>query len=121
VTGAWTQFLGLNANCWGTLNDVMYFGSNDGKVYEWDTGSGDYVGSTNLPITATVQTAFNYFNTRGHLKRFTMIRPVITTDGSVAPGVGLNIDYGSGAPISVPVALQTISALWDQALWDQAL
>ena len=50
-----------------------------------------------------------------------MIRPVITTDGSVAPGVGLNIDYGTGAPISVPVALQTVSALWDQAIWDQAI
>ena len=121
LTGAWTQFLGLNANCWGTLNDKIYFGSNDGSVYLWDEGSGDYVGSTNLPITATVQTAFNYFNTRGHLKRFTMIRPVITTDGSVAPGVGLNIDYGTGAPISVPVALQTVAALWDQAIWDQAI
>lgn len=121
LTGAWCQFVGLNANCWETLNDVIYFGSNDGRVYKWDIGSGDYVGATPLPITAQVQTAFNYFNTRGHLKRWTMVRPIITTDGSVTPGVGLNIDFGTGAPISIPSTISTASALWDIAIWDQAV
>lgn len=121
LTGAWCQFIGLNANCWETLDDVIYFGSNDGRVYKWDVGSGDYVGATPLPITAQVQTAFNYFNTRGHLKRWTMVRPIITTDGSVTPGVGLNIDFGTGAPISIPSTISTAAALWDVAIWDQAL
>lgn len=116
LTGAWCQFLGLNANCWETLNDTIYFGGNDGTVYQWDIGSGD--GDT--PITATVQTAFNYFNTRGRLKRWTMIRPILTTDGSVTPGVGLNIDFGTGAPVSVPSTVTATGAMWDVALWDQA-
>lgn len=120
LTGAWCQFLGLNANCWETLNDTIYFGSNDGRVYKWDVGSGDYVGATPVAITATVQTAFNYFNTRGHLKRWTMTRPILTTDGSVTPGVGLNIDFGTGAPVSIPSTVTTSSALWDVAVWDQA-
>ena len=121
LTGAWCRFLGLDAQCWETLNDNIYFGSTDGRVYQWDTGSGDYIGDENLPITATVQTAFNYFNTRGHLKRWTMIRTVITTDGSITPGVGLNIDYGTGAPISIPSTTSTTAALWDVAIWDQAI
>ncbi len=104
ITGAWCQWTGINANCWEVLNDVPYFGSNDGIVYQADYGSGDYVGSLDLPITATVQTAFNYFESRGHLKRWTMVRPILTTDGSVVPGIGLNIDFGTGAPISVPTA-----------------
>ncbi len=121
LTGAWCQFTGLNANCWEVLNDVPYFGSNDGHVYQWDYGSGDYIDSTNLPITATVQTAFNYFESRGHLKRWTMVRPILTTDGSVTPGVGLNIDFGTDAPISIPSTATAVSALWDVALWDVAI
>lgn len=120
LTGAWCQFTGLNANCWEVLNDVPYFGSNDGNVYQWDYGSGDYIDTLDYPITATVQTAFNYFDTRGHLKRWTMVRPILTTDGSVTPGVGLNIDFGTDAPISIPSTATTTAALWDVALWDVA-
>ena len=121
ITGAWCQFLGLNANCWELYNDMLYFGSNDGHVYQWDVGSGDYVGSLNLPITATVQTAFNYYGTRGYIKRFTAIRPIINTDSSVTPGVGLNIDYGTDGVISTPSTLSNAGAQWDVAIWDQAV
>lgn len=117
LTGAWCQFTGLNANCWEVLNDVPYFGDNSGNVNQWDYGSGDGLNA----ITATVQTAFNYFDSRGHLKRWTMVRPILTTDGSVTPGVGLNIDFGTDAPISIPSTATTVSALWDVALWDQAI
>lgn len=122
LTGAWCQFTGVNANCWEVLNDVPYFGGNDGGVYQWDYGAGDYVDSAlETSITATVQTAFNYFNSRGHLKRWTMVRPILTTDGSVTPGVGLNIDFGSGAPVSIPSTISSTGAQWDVALWDQAI
>jgi hypothetical protein len=121
LTGAWCQFTGINANCWEVLNDVPYFGSNDGGVYQWDYGSGDYIDTLDYPITATVQTAFNYFESRGHLKRWTMVRPILTTDGSVTPGVGLNVDFGTDAPISIPSTSSSVAALWDVALWDVAI
>ncbi len=117
LTGAWCQFVGMSANCWEVLNDVPYWGGNDGTVWQWDNGSGD----GNNAITATVQTAFNYFGSRGHLKRWTMVRPIITTDGTVTPGVGLNVDFGTGAPISIPSVASSGGALWDVALWDQAV
>lgn len=117
LTGAWCQFTGMNANCWANLNDVPYYGGNDGTIWQWDIGSGD----GDNAIVATVQTAFNYFESRGHLKRWTMVRPILTTDGSVTPGVGLNIDFGTDAPISIPSTSSTVSALWDVALWDQAI
>lgn len=117
LTGAWCQFVGLNANCWEVLNDVPYFGGNDGTVWQWDVGSGDGDG----PITATVQTAFNYFESRGHLKRWTMVRPILTTDGSVTPGVGLNIDFGTGAPVSIPSSISAVGSQWDVSQWDVAL
>jgi hypothetical protein len=121
ITGAWCRFLNLDAQCWELWNDLPYFGSTDGRVYQWDTGSGDYSGDEDLPITATVQTAFNYFDTRGFKKRFTALRPIITTDGTVVPGVGLNVDFGSGATISTPSVVNTGSAQWDVAIWDQAI
>jgi len=121
LTGAWCQFTGLTANCWEILNDVPFFGSNDGTVYQWDVGSGDYVDVSDLPITATVQTAFNYFKSRGHLKRWTMARPILTTDGTITPGIGLNIDFGTGAPISTPSTISTGGAQWDVSQWDEAV
>jgi hypothetical protein len=121
ITGAWCRFLNINCNTWEVWNDNPYFGSNDGAVYLWDTGSGDEVGDENYGITATVQTAFNYFNTRGWIKRFTAVRPIINSDNSVTPGVGLNIDFGTGAPISQPSTINFAGALWDVAQWDVAL
>jgi hypothetical protein len=120
ITGAWCRMTGLDAQCWELWNDRLYFGSIDGKVYLWDTGSGDFVNDENKIITATVQTAFNYFDTRGWIKRFTAIRPIITTDATVSPGVGLNVDYGINGPVSVPSVSNIAAATWDVSLWDVA-
>lgn len=116
LTGAWSRWIGINANCWEIFNDLLYMGANNGTVYQADQDSAD----DTTPITATVQTAFNYFGTRGRLKRLTMVRPILTTDGVVTPGVGVNMDFGSGAPVSNPSSAGAAGALWDQALWDQA-
>lgn len=122
ITGAWCRFLNIDAQCWELYNDFLYFGSTDGRVYKWDVGSGDYTGDEDLGITATVQTAFNYFDTRGWKKRFTAIRPIINTDGStVLPGVGLNVDFGNNGHISTPSTINTPHALWDVAKWDVAM
>lgn len=116
ITGAWCQFLGINASAWGILGEDIYFGGDDGIVYQWDTTAGD----DGSPITGTTATAFNYFGTRGRLKHFGMVRPILTTDGSVIPGIGLNVDFGQGAPISSPTTVATPTAEWDAAVWDTA-
>jgi hypothetical protein len=33
----------------------------------------------------------------------------------------LNIDFGTGAPISIPSAVTNTGAQWDVALWDEAI
>lgn len=119
ITGAWCRFLNIDAQCWELFNDMLYFGDVDGKVYEFDIGSGDYTGDEDMGIVATVQTAFNYFQTRGWKKRFTAVRPIITTDGTtVNPGVGLNVDFGSDGQISIPSSVNNPNAQWDVAIWD---
>ena len=117
LTGAWCRFTGMNAICWEVFNDVPYFGSASGKVFQFDRDSGD----ASTPIVATAQSAFNYFNARGRRKRYTMVRPLITTDHNVNPGVGINVDYGSTGAVSTPTFSGVAGSLWDAAVWDTAL
>lgn len=117
LTGAWCRFTGMNANCWELLNDKLYFGGNSGVVYEADKGGTD-VGSI---MRADMMTAFNYFNQRGIQKRWTMCRPLLTTDLSVSPGIAFNVDFQEDAGIFVPTSTQNPQALWDVAEWDDAV
>lgn len=114
ITGAWSRFTGQNANCWELLNDRLFFGGNEGVIYEADIGGADF----GQDITADLRTAFNYFGNRGHEKRFTMARAITTTDGSTAPGIAFNVDYREDAQLTSPVSSGGGGALWDIALWD---
>lgn len=114
IHGAWCRFTGMNANVWETLNDRLYFGGNDGVVYEADRGGTD-VGSI---LRADMMTAFNYFASRGVQKKWNMCRPLLTTDQAVQPGIAFNVDFQEDAPIFVPSTNLTTQALWDEAIWD---
>lgn len=114
VTGAWCRFLGMGANCWETFKERVFFGGNDGKVYEADATGSD----NGVAIAADCKTAFNYFGRRGNLKRWPMIRPLLTTDGVVVPGMAMNVDFRDDAPISTPSSSPSAAAMWDVALWD---
>lgn len=118
LTGAWCRFLGIDANCWEIdVNDNIFFGGNNGIVYRWDVGASDYVDN----ISADVKTAFNYFGSRGRLKRWMMLQPLINSDGQVNPSIGINVDFRSDAVLSTPTPIQPSGALWDAAIWDTAV
>jgi hypothetical protein len=116
LTGAPCRFLGMNANVWELYNDAMYFGANDGNVYLFDTDAAD--GTT--PITATLQTAWNYFGKRGMRKKFNSVRMLITTDHAIEPGIGLNVDYGTGGAVTIPSSGAGVGSQWDVAIWDSS-
>lgn len=117
LTGAWCEFEGMSANCWAVLNDKLYFGANDGTVYKADTGSDDGGAS----ITAVGQCAYQPFGARGRVKRFSMIRPLITTTGIHRPSVGISVDFVETSNLSTPlVGTATGGAVWDTAKWDTA-
>lgn len=114
VTGAWAHFVGENANCWSVYKDRLFYGGNDGLVYEADCQGYD----RNQAIEYDVQTAFNFFNQYGRLKNFVMCRALLSTDGTVTPGLGLAVDFASN-PVVGPTSFEQSSAdLWDVALWD---
>lgn len=115
ITGAWSRFTGITAYCWEIYQDRIFLGGASGKVYEADTGSVD-PGDTS--ITGNMKTAFDYFDTRGQQKRWTMIRPKITVGATITPAVGLNVDFRSDESPSVSIAALSDLAMWDVAIWD---
>jgi hypothetical protein len=116
ITKAWCNFTGWAANCWALFNDEIYFGGNGVVGRAWN-GNND----AGANIEADGKQAFNYFGTPGILKRFTMMRPTLSTNGS--PGIlsALNIDFDDSA-ITSPITYSSSSGyVWDTAKWDQAL
>ena len=118
ITKSWAKFTGFNANCFEVHNDRMYFGGAGfvGKFYHTNSDAG-----TN--ITATVQQAYSYFESRGQLKRFTMIRPIFLTSGGVpAIAAGVNIDFDTqnvtGAVTFNPATV--VAGTWDVSKRDDA-
>jgi hypothetical protein len=114
VTGAWCRGRGFNANCWEIFKDRLFFGGNDGVVCEADVG-GTLGGDA---ISFEVRQAFNYFKERGRQKRWTRIRPIMTTSADITPGIGLNVDFRSDVSVSPGQASATETVLWDDAQWD---
>ena len=113
ITGAWCNYTGWNANCMEMYNDEPYFGGN-GYVAHAYNGTSD--AGTN--ITAFGLQAFNNFNGAGTLKRFTMSRPILRTDGSPAIYAGINVDFNIN-DVAAPLTFSPSSyGTWGTSLWD---
>ena len=119
ITKSWGQFTGIEANCWEVHGKAgMFFGGNGyvGRFY-------DQLADNDQNIKATCQQAYSYFNSRGTLKRFTMVRPIIITDNSlptVLCGVSTDFDtaQASGTVTFNPVT--TTAGKWDISKWDES-
>jgi hypothetical protein len=120
ITKSWARFTGIEAYCWEVSGDAdMHFGG-DGFVGTFYSSFSD----NGKNITATAQQAYSYFDARGQLKRFTMVRPILLTDNGVPSiAVGVNTDFDTqnitGQVTFNPGTVQT--GIWDVDNWDNAL
>jgi hypothetical protein len=120
ITKSWARFINIQAYCFEVSGGLgMYFGS-DGYVGKfWDSNA-----DNGANITATAQQAYSYFEARGQLKRFTLVRPIFQTDNGV-PSVlcGINTDFAVqndlGAVSFNPNS--TTLGTWDNATWDTSV
>lgn len=112
LTGAWCRFTGMDAMCWGLLNEELYFGG-DSTVYKADSGFSD----NGANIESDVQQAYSSLG-YGGLKAFRQIRPIFTTDGVIHPSLSINIDYETLNPTSSPTFTAPVGAVWDVSPWD---
>jgi hypothetical protein len=107
TTSAWCKFLDMNANCWCVSGDNIFFGGNDGTVYQADIGYQD----DEDDINSYMGMAYNYFAIRGRNKHFKMIRPLIQTNGQISYNVGMNVDY-TNVTINYPSGTSGMFSGW---------
>lgn len=111
-TGAWAKFTGWAANCWALFNDDAYYGGN-GTVYKaWQNND-----DAGVNINSDAQQAFNYFGSRGTLKRFTGMRPILQTNGRAAILAGINVDFDTTAPQNTLATSSPSYGVWGTSTW----
>lgn len=115
LTGAWCEYDNHNANTWCVYNDNLYFAGQDGDIYKADTGSADI----DVPISAVGQTAYSAFGAP-NIKRFSMVKPLVTATGSNRPALGVSTDFVETSTLSTPIAVTAAGGrTWDSGvLWD---
>lgn len=120
IGGAWCTFGKLNsswnANCFETMGDNLYYGTN-GSVAQCDTGQSDDGNS----YIVTAQPAFSYMGDRELQKIFTQCQPIFLVSGALTVVINLFLDYNATAPANtVPVSGGT-PATWNVSLWNTTL
>ena len=116
ITGSWGRFKGIDANCWAILDKEAYYGGNEvvGKFWGNLNDNGDN-------IVTDLKQAENYFNSRGRLKYFKSLRPIIRANGFPAVNASMNIDF-QDAPISGSLSFTPSTfGIWDTDLWDSGI
>ena len=119
ITKSWARFTGINALCWeASGNNKMYFGSN-GYVGDFYNDASD-AGNN---IVANAQQAYSYFDTRGQLKRFTLVRPILQSDNGLPTVLcGISTDFDT-TPLTNQIAFNPSiinTGIWDTSTWDNA-
>lgn len=117
-TGAWCRFTGMNANTFGLLDENLYFGGTDGKVYLADNGTSD----DGEAISMNLKAAFSFLGNRTQSKKITQVRPVMATDGTIDIGIGVDVDFEEGQTpklIAFNATSSSQGAAWDETPWDE--
>jgi len=116
ITKSWCNFTGWEANCWTIFGDDPYFGGNGyiGKAWNGYADNGTNINGDGLQ-------AFSNFGSPGKLKRYTMMKPYLRSDGSPAISANLNIDFDTSDTTATLSFSPTNYALWDTAVWDAAV
>lgn len=116
INKAWCNFKGWDANCWELYNDDVYFGGNGYVGKAWNGLSDN---STN--ITTNGLQAFGYLGSPGEIKRITMMRPILRSDGFPTIVANVNVDFDVSDTTGTLIFTGTNFGLWDSALWDTGL
>jgi hypothetical protein len=115
VTGAWCRFTGWAANAWEMSQDQIYFGGNGYVGQAW-YGNDD----SGVQINGDALQAFNYFGLRGKLKRYTMMRPIVSSNGQPAIYANVNVDFDTTAPSTSLTYSAPSGSVWGSSIWGAA-
>jgi len=111
----WTSWSSIPARCWGWVDARVFYGTDDGKVYEVHPA---FLNDDGQPIRVDVQGAWSNFGTPA-VKHFKMLLPYIQSDGTPRPFVDIKVDYDMTPPSNQPdITFADAGAAWDEATWD---
>lgn len=113
ITGAWCRYKNLNAYCWSLFNATPYFGGAAGKVYRFDIGSND----SGADIVGEYLSAFQFPGARTLIKRFTMARPMLVTNGSVTYSLGVEMDFATANQLAAASSNPPAGMIWGTGIW----
>lgn len=113
----WATWSSLPARCWGWVDNRLFFGSDDGKVYEMHP---TFLNDDGKPIRIDVMGAWSNFGTPA-VKHFKMMLPYLQSDGTPKPFVDIKVNYDMTPPTNQPdVTYGSVGATWDEAIWDES-
>jgi hypothetical protein len=117
ISGAWSRFTGWNATCFELHSDSLYFGTAGGVALAWSTNA-----DAGANINFNALQSFSYFGTGTQLKKVSMVRPIISTDGQPTILLGVNADFDTSDPSGNPTFAPTTApiAVWDTSVWNGA-
>jgi hypothetical protein len=117
ISGAWSRFTGWNATCFELHSDSLYFGTAGGVALAWSTNA-----DAGANINFYALQSFSYFGTGTQLKKVSMVRPIISTDGQPTILLGVNADFDTSDPSGNPTFAPTTApiAVWDTSVWNGA-
>lgn len=113
---AWCRYRGLNAYCWATWDDQIFFGTVDGIVKQFGTATGDeQPDTTQFPVDAFTLQAWGLMGT-AHNKQVAAVKPVIRSAAAVYYEFGIGFDYN--VP-DTPIAVQHFGSRtpWNTTPW----
>lgn len=116
INNSWCSYGVLNtpwnAATFCVLGNDIYWGGN-GFVAKAEIGTADNGGQ----VLGTVQPAYNYFGSDRN-KHFTLIRPMIQTNGTIQPAMSLCLNFNTIQPTNFPTFSNVTLSLWNIALWN---
>lgn len=113
----WATWSGMPSRCWGWVNNRLFMGADDGKVYEMHPA---FLNDNGQPIRVDVQPAWSNYGTPAS-KQFKMVLPYLQSDGEPHPYLDMRVDYDMRPATNQPdVSFGSTGAVWDLADWDTA-
>jgi hypothetical protein len=124
ITNAWTEFVGMDASCWGFFGSTPMFGNFEGKVYQAWVGNSDAVrldGGGGQGIVSRVQQAYSYMGARAVQKQVGMYRPVFVVTDPASFHSTIRYDFKPEL-LTIPGPLPVSgNSLWGIGTWNESL
>ena len=118
ATGAWGKYTGWDAQCATIFNRIMYFGSEDGAIYQAERGGSD----NGVPFTSSWAYAPQSLSAAGVTKICNAARATFSAGTVFHPQITTSVDYSVQFPPPPNAALDPTKegSIWDTGLWDIA-